>query len=207
MAKLSVEQIKKELNRYEFEQQTIVGNTYIVPCIISNYDNDWMPVLPNLHRDANFSKHAQKCHFHYDLRFFDPMTFFEKSGVSGDQLENGGRAALVVVASEVVKFSFRPTMCYRTFTGVEKVPLASFGENILRFYASSVGKTFENGICPHWKVPMLLRKDGLFECPNHGLIGCPKTGKIISNAHFEGEQQRSPLLSDILINGILEKYG
>jgi hypothetical protein len=115
---------------------------------------------------------------------------------------------LVNLAERRNDFDFKAFKCYRTYFGIKHSMFAQLRhESSLKFYAQMLGKSAAGGICPHWKVPMLTNDDGNLECPYHGLIACPETEKIISTVQFEAYKNQMPLLSEIIIKGIIEKYG
>ena len=141
-----------------------------------------IPVHPLNHKDVHFA--VKNPHYHIDGRFRMPKD-------SGFPLDNG-RTNNIMVTARVggekdyiqiwdVKIVYRRRKCIRTETGI-KVSRAS--EIYWAFYEPFIGKSCAGRKCPHYSVTMMER-DGILECPLHGLIGDLKTMKIIAPPHLE----------------------
>lgn len=174
---------------FEFIENPIVGKFYDVPCIRAISTDRFVAILPHKHTDMQFgSEVAAKPHYHFDTRFFAKHDY---QLLATDFRERC--ASVHVVSPEhaewAVRFGYRnydeirvlKRKCQSTFTGHMKAQLSS-GSKAAAWYRSQIGKSCAGRICPHFRQPMLER-DGVLECPYHGLIGDPKTEKIIGNIH------------------------
>jgi hypothetical protein len=174
--------ILNNMSEFQFIENPIVGKFYKVPCVRSIVPpHRWVAILPSKHSDPQFGNdNAAVEHYHFDLRF-----------ISNDSLraefpcwrfnKNEGRVNAIYFSELTAEIKILKRKCYREFTGVlvEKVII---NKKATEWYGKQKGKSCAGRICPHFRQPMIER-DGVLECPYHGLIGDIKTEKIIGNIH------------------------
>ncbi len=151
----------------------VVGETYLVPCIIPIGRVEWWPTLGGVHADPELGVPSD--HQHYDVRFLSERQIRVLARdchvPDRDALFAAGRCA--VKAGYITDRLYRPKRCLR-----ELHEQGYFGAALEARYA---GETLLDGICPHRganlrSVPVV---DGCKTCPLHGLRWDAETGVLI----------------------------
>lgn len=157
-----------------------VGKFYLVACAQpKDKPNVFVPVHPLHHKDPQFA--ITVAHYHFDGRF-------HASKGHGIFFRNGRTNRVMATErdneyshAEVwdVNIVYRRRKCIRETTGVMP-PRKREGQSdkYWDWYMPYVGKSCKGRKCPHLGVTMRER-DGVLECPLHGLIGNKSTEKII----------------------------
>lgn len=148
----------------------VVGETYLVPCIIPIGRMEWWPIWHPAHSDPELGTPTE--HQHYDVRFLSDRQIRvldrDCNFPNNEPVVNAGRCA--AKAAFITDRLYRPKRCLRELHEQE-----SFGAV---FEARFVNAQLRDGICPHRganlnSVPI---RDGCRTCPLHGLRWEAPTG-------------------------------
>lgn len=188
----------------EIIENPVVGKFYQVPCAYLKKRNVWHPIIPILHNDKQFgTENSAYNHYHYDLRFMSDSYLLKYFPHEFDNYDIGfSFASDIPLRMNTIyiqdyeywktnpdhnwksKWEFKRRKCFRTFTGIvilRPVIIKKYPK-ISKWYQDQIGKSCKGRICPHRQAPMIER-DGVLECPMHGLIGCKDKEIIIGNIH------------------------
>lgn len=157
--------------------QVEVGKKYL--CLVSR--NAWgldKPLIPFLHADPEIGANGAALHYHLDSRFLS-MAHLNALSVDPNRYTHG-RSASIVVANFGAELDVKMMECKRVDpTGIQLCTPFDFNKWAEKY----TGKSCKWKRCPHWGMPMVDRKNGLLECPMHGLFGSSTTERIVSRMH------------------------
>ncbi len=139
----------------------------------------FVPVHPLHHKDPQFA--ITVAHYHFDGRFISPkgLGIFFRNGRTNTVMQTEKSDTNSVYEVWDVNIVYKRRKCIRESTGVmppRKIEGSS--DMYWDWYMSYVGKSCKGRKCPHLGATMRER-DGVLECPLHGLIGNKSTEKII----------------------------
>lgn len=162
----------------EIDHEPVVGRYYLVPCVygrtdISEYHQDWHPVLLPLHSDPELGEAPAVPHWHLDRRF----TPVHLGGES--ERSNRDSAGQVVRQDEHGPIEWRKRRCVR------QMPDWPLEKNFAkRLEALCQEARLKPGCmkCPHRGTDLRnlpQRPDGTVMCPSHGLVWNLTTGELV----------------------------
>lgn len=164
--------------------ESIIGKSYLVPHVEmkekSRYGIVLVPVLLPYHEDKNLG--LAEYHYHYDLRFISERLF-----QNNYESENNKNRFQVLVLNEAIiksqEIIWRKKKCLRDHLPFPK-------NNTVTPVLESLyeGAIAVNKVCPHRGISLVgcHTKDGIMNCPGHGLQWCEKTGKL----HKQPDEKR-----------------
>jgi hypothetical protein len=164
--------------------EVIIGKFYLVPHVEieqsrkRRYGMDFVPVLLPYHEDKNLG--VAEYHYHHDLRFI-PKRLFENNMVTNTQ--NYFQSLILnetIIKSEKIFWLKKKCLCeHLSFNG------KLISKTLEPLYEDAIAV---NKICPHKGISLVgcHTKDGIMNCPGHGLQWCEKTGKL----HKQSKEKR-----------------
>lgn len=165
----------------------VVGKKYLVAhaelynTIINT--TEFLPIIPNLHSDNEFSEEAKLPHYHIDGRFGMTKALRESFRVRGGYTNN-----ILCLDYNTKEYQydfkglvFKEKTCLREQTGI-KPPFSIMPSNNSYnvWYDGMIGKSCAGKRCPHYGANM-IEVDGKLVCPLHDLHGDPEKLVIIQH--------------------------
>ena len=164
--------------------EVTVGKFYLVPHVemqpqlVKRYGMAFAPVLLPYHEDKNLG--VAEYHYHHDLRFI-PKRLFENNIVTSTQNYFQSLISNETIINNEQIFWLKKKCLRKHLRFDSKLVLGKLEP----IYQDAIAV---NKICPHKGISLVgcHTKDGIMNCPGHGLQWCEKTGKL----HKQPEEKR-----------------
>jgi len=181
------------------QNEPVIGQFYMVPCVRQEDTGKPMPVLGRAHSDPELRFAAH--HYHYDLRFFTDEDIYELVGTvesppnSRFSLTDAAMIRVLTVAihppNVEAEVKYRRLLCRRLLC---RRPMPAFPVLDRAGSPSPVATTLEPlyaqrrvdpawPVCPHKRFPLSglpQDADSCAVCPLHGLRWNLKTGEMVT---------------------------
>lgn len=182
--------MSKCLRVADLDHEPVIGRLYLVPCVVVPFGHgEVAPVIGRWHEDAEHIGFPQ-WHYHRDLRFCPwPLhTARDVSSAAGMVVSHGSDSnGAPIMSDEELPVVYRRRKCLRAMPeyprGGQKIGGLSPCDSLPilpRLWEAYRGATMRNMRCPHkgFDLRSCPVKDGVVECPLHGLRWEIATGRL-----------------------------